>query len=323
MSGPSPERRRERRGFIIIAGLIAVVVLIVNASAVVDLFRDRYDLVVLLPEAGGVRTGTAVRVAGVEAGLVTRVHLLEVRQPLGGADTAGVAVRVRLDGDTRAVIRSDSPVEAGARRFIGEPLIRIHPGTPRGTPIQDGDTLVAVPSSTAGDILADAKTFPATLDSLMTSARELGAMVEARKGRLGVLESRITRALDELGALTADLEGGSLGRLMGDPALSARMASIGTTLEGLSAAVDTAAARYTGEDAELTVALDRLSTRSESLRSEIARLMTRLEEGQGMLGRMAKDSALAVAITGVQAQVDTLRSEAMSILKRMFLPGGD
>lgn len=318
------ETRREWGGYGIIAGLVIAIALIVNFPRVVDRFSDRYDLVVLLPQAGGVRPGTPVEVAGMEAGVVTAVEMLTVRRPLAGGDTAGVALHVRLEESTRAVIRADSPVQAGARRMIGEELIRIEPGSAWAPTVDDGDTLLAVPRSSAREVLSAAESFPATLDSLMLSGREIAALVEARRSDLSRLESRSAAALEEAGALLAGLEGGSIGRLLSDPAVPARIGSLRATVAELSAAIDTALTRYTGDDpgASLAPALERLSRRSERLRTELALLQERIEEGDGMLGRMRRDSALAVALTGVQAQVDTLRAEAMSIVKRMFLPGG-
>lgn len=324
MPKSNSESRREWRGYGIIAGLVIAIALIVNFPRVVDVFSERYDVVVLLPQAGGVRPGTPVEVAGIEAGMVTTVEMLTVRRPLPGGDTAGVAVHVRLEETTRAVIRSDSPVQAGARRVIGEEIIRIDPGSAGGARVSDGDTLLAVPASSARDVMAAAATLPATLDSLMSSGREIAALVESRRSDLTRLELRIAAALDEAGTLSAGLEHGTLGRLLSDPAVPARIDALRATVGGLSAAIDTAVTRYTGDetDASLGPALDRLSRRSEVLRADLALLQQRIDEGEGMLGRMRRDSALAVAITGVRAQVDTLRAEAMSIVKRMFLPGG-
>ncbi len=49
-------------------------------------------------------------------------------------------------------------------------------------------------------------------------------------------------------------------------------------------------------------------------------LEQRLAEGGGMMSRVARDSALAVAVAGVQAQIDSLRAEGMGFALRMLTP---
>lgn len=322
--------RRERRGYLILLGLVLAAAAVFNMDAILGLFERRVELVALVPETSGIRPGSPVLVAGVEAGRVTGVEPLPGGRILPGGDTAGVAVSVWVGGDALALVRTDSDVQSGKARFIGESRIQIFAGTARGRPVEDGDTLVARTALSPGAILAQASTFPATLDSLLTSVRRVGALVEERRPELERLQTRLTTTLGLAGQVSEDLRAGVMGQLTGTAGVAARLARFQTTLRELAAEVDRAAARYgaagAGTDgagtgaAPLAAELERLSRRAGALSEEIAALQASLADGSGALFRMQQDSALAVAVGRVRAEIDSLRAEGLSLALRMFVP---
>jgi hypothetical protein len=303
---------RERRGFIILAALFLSALLVFNLDLVVDWTRDYVDVVALVERTNGIRRGSAVVVEGVDAGRVTDIGFV------GHGDSAVVAVDLRLEARARSLVRAGSDVYTAKRRFIGEPVVRIAAGDPRAPAIEDGDTLRGASRPTLEALIDRGSTFPAALDSLTRTLAGLQDLVADRRPELATLTERLGEVTASAGELTRRLEGGSVGRMMDDPELASRVAALQDRLAALGAAVDTARSRY-GE-AGLGEPLGSLARRSQRLGDRLAALHERLEHGDGVLGRLQRDSALAVAVGGVQAQIDTLMTDALSLAARMLLP---
>lgn len=317
MPSNSDPDQRTRGGFAILGGILVVAVLILNLQAVTDLTRDRLDLIIILPEAAAVTTGTPVWVEGVESGRVRTVEFV----PTG--DSVVVAVAVRLEGRTRAVLRRDSDAHALRDRFIGQPLVSLTAGTAAARPVAAGDTLRARPFVDPMDLLDRARGLPAQLTAVLEGARRVGALAEARQPELEVLARRVDAAMEAAAILSADMENGSLGPLLAEDGLAMQISALQARMAEVSGAVGTAMERYGGAgdaETELGVALESLSTRAAGLAADLDELGARMEAGGGVLSRMEQDSALAVAIRGVQAQMDSVRSEATSIMLRMLVP---
>lgn len=307
---------RARRGYLIIIGLLIAAVLIFNIDAVQDLTSDRADLVALLPDASGVRVGTPVWVAGVESGTITGIDFL------ASGGNAQIALTLRIASEALAVIRRDSDVRAIRLRLIGQPVVQVEAGTAAAPAARSGDTLLAHPRVDTDLLLAEGTRLPAQLDSLLTSARQVAGMARSRSHDLERLQVRIDAVTSAAGVLSTELEGGSLGRFM-EPGGLDPVARLGARLDSLGAELGAAIERYSGaegEEASLPRSLQSLRARVAALRADLAVFNARFRAGGGTLDRLARDSALQVAVRRVQAQVDTLRQEAASIALRMVHP---
>ena len=306
----------------ILVGIGLAAALIFNIDAVADLTRGRMDIVALLPDASGVRIGTPVRVAGRDAGRVLGIRFL------GTADTAMVALDIRLDGHAAAVLRKDSDVRALRLRVIGQPIVLLEAGSALAPPVRDGDTIRGRPRASPDLLLAQARALPAALDSLLGSARQVRAMAASRADDLARLQDRIDAVTAAGAALTDGMQGGTLGRMMAPGGMDAVL-RLEARLTDLAATLDQARGRYAafgtnGEagdtDTALPAAMDRLTLRVAALKRDIADLRARVAAGRGIVNRLPADSAITVALRSLQAQIDTVRQEAASIALRMILP---
>lgn len=321
---------RTRGGYLILIGIFLAAIVIFNLNALSDLTREEIDIVALLPDASGVRVGTPVRVAGVEAGRVLAIAFLPI------ADSAEVALTLRIEGDARTVLRADSDVRAIRIRVIGQPVVQLEPGSPSAPPVGPGDTLRATPRPDPLHLLERSRSLPGALDSLHDATVRLRAMAGGRAPDLERLGTGLAAVVDAAGALSRDLEQGSLGRMLGPGGAMDRLAQLRARLDEVAAVLGPALARYgagaggdgaeageTGEadgSGELGAALRAVAGRVATLRTELDAMGARMAEGGGILDRMGRDSALQVAVRGVQAQIDSLRAEAASIALRMILP---
>ena len=305
------DERRERRGYAILAGLLLAGLLIFNLDVIVDWTRGYIDVVALVSRTNGVRSGSPVWIEGIEAGRVTGIAFA------GHGDSALIALDLRMEARVRPLIRRGSGATTAKRRVIGQPYVRIDAGPGDAAPLEEGDTIRPADPIDLDDLIARGKHYPASLDSLTTAVREVQRLAERRQPRVALLASRVDETLESAAELGETLSGGSLGQLLADPALPARVQRLQERLDQLAAAADSLG-RWS--EPELTAGIPPLMERADRLGEDLARLQHHLEQDRGTLARLQRDSALAVAVRGVQAQIDSLRAEGLSIGLRMLLP---
>jgi ABC-type transporter Mla subunit MlaD len=119
------------------AGLIAIVLILVGAylGFTKDIpFTRPFELKAVFQNAPPIGSNTAVRIAGVDVGKVSKV------EPLGG-DSPGVRVTMKFE-DEGLPIHKDAQVELRERIFLeGNLFLNVKPGTPDAPELEDGDTI--------------------------------------------------------------------------------------------------------------------------------------------------------------------------------------
>src|SRR5581483_8066411 len=111
-------------------GIMAVVAIFIAASLILTLsgeggfFWQRYYIKARFPNAGGVNTGSIVRVAGVKVGSVTDIAFVG----------AQVEMTMQLGKSNQERVRSTSVATIGSMSLLGEGAVDITAST-TGTPI--------------------------------------------------------------------------------------------------------------------------------------------------------------------------------------------
>jgi phospholipid/cholesterol/gamma-HCH transport system substrate-binding protein len=140
------------------------------------------------PDIGGVEVGTRVRVQGIDAG--------EVEAIVPPATAGGnVALRLRLAGRFRPLVRADSRVQIVREGMLAGKVVRILPGSPGAEPVADDAVLAAQPAADLNDGLAQAT---AKLQDVLGQVD--GTLREFRdgKGPAGQMTAEITQATAKL-----------------------------------------------------------------------------------------------------------------------------
>jgi hypothetical protein len=311
-SGVNPARW----GAIILVALTAGALLLFNVRALQEMVRPRVDVVALVREAPDVRVGSDVWLAGVTVGRVKGVEVTKVR------DTTFVALSLRLERRATTLANTGSDVRAVRHRFIGEPLVRLGAGRPGHPPLRDGDTLRGQPGPLPEELLEQAGALPRRLDLLLAEARSIQDRFDQRQPQVQRLQHQIEELTAAGAALRAQVETGALVRLL-DPeeGLPARVPALHLLLDELGMAVAALVGRYgPGEESELGSRIHALQLRVQDIDGALTSLQARAAEAQGFAWRIQADTALQVALRGVQAQIDSVMDEALSIALKMFLP---
>lgn len=301
-------------------------------------FWQRYSLKAHFPNIATVKSGTPVRVSGIEVGVVTATEFAG-----DGVDTV-----FEVSNDVRPLITSRSVAVIGAISMLGEGAIDITAG-PGGTSIPEwgyvpsglDPTSLAALSAVAGQgldettkLLADLRAGKGTLgrlftddaayrdlDALMVSATRVTEAVERGRGSLGRLVND-PRVYNELVASTAALNAitakvargeGSLGALLNDPALARSATQAAANLETLTGQLT----RGEGTVGKLLTD-DELYTRLGSTATRLDEISARLAAGQGTAGMLLQDRQLyenmSAAVTELRGLVSDIRKDPKKYL---------
>ncbi len=226
------------------AFLAAVLIFAVGGGG---FFWQQYPLKTTFPNVAGIKSGSPVRIAGIEKGTVSKV------------DFAGTGVEVWLDveNEVRPLVTTASLATIGSISLLGEGAVDITPA-PEGTPLPNwgyvksgtaaGSIAELTESATGGldeakRLLQDLRAGKGTVGKLFTDDtvyREVESFVRAAervtsavaegKGTLGRLTrdpklyDELERSIANLNAITLKLRNGegTLGQLMNDPALASQ-----------------------------------------------------------------------------------------------------
>jgi phospholipid/cholesterol/gamma-HCH transport system substrate-binding protein len=142
------------------------------------LWSDTLHVTVGFAQIRGVEAGTRVRVQGIEAGEVEAV--IPPTSP-GGE----VALRLRLDGRMRSLIREDATVQIVNEGMIGGKALEIQPGTASARPVQENAALSSKPTAELADVLRQVNT---ALTGIQTGQGTVGKLVTDKEAYGKLLE---------------------------------------------------------------------------------------------------------------------------------------
>ena len=298
-------------------GIIAVVAIFLTGALIFAVggggfFWQRYPLKTTFPNVSGIKSGSPVRIAGIEKGSVARVDF---------AGT-GVEVWLNVEKDVRPLITTESFASIGSISLLGEGAIDIT-AAPSGTPLPDwgyvrsrpatGSISELTQSATNGldeakRLIQEIRAGRGTVGKLFTDDavyREIERFVNAAErvtnaiangeGTLGRLtrDPRLYQELEQsvgnLNTLTTRLRAGegTLGQLLNDPALARNLTSTTANLDSISGRLN----KGEGTLGKL-ISDDALYARLDELTGRLDALVTRLNSGQGTAGQLLQDKQL-------------------------------
>ncbi len=284
-----PPRRGGRQvivGAFVLVGIISILIALFTLTDPA-LFRGRYIITTVVPDAGGIRRGDPVEMRGVNIGRVSKFTMVP----------NGVRVRLELEGEYSVPV--DSRVNLESSGLLGGMVAQIVPGH-SSQMIGGGGTLPGV--SATGGGLGDVGALTGKADVLLGRAQEL--LSPSNVSNLGATTAELragTTQLRQLLATTRDLvvqERASLSATltnMRDVSAGLARAQPGEQVTRLTARMDTLTAA-------LGTSADRLSAASASLQS----VLGRMERGEGTLGKLSKDEALYDNMTAAAANLNLL-----------------
>lgn len=292
-------------------GLFASLAIVVVAAAILKFMRvgalhgDTFRLYALVGEARGVMKGSEVWLSGQKVGRITDIRFL----PAATADTSRrllIEMEV-LDAD-RGALRSDAVAQIRpGGGIVGPPVVYLSPGTPRGAPIEPGDTVRTLTQSDIEDATARLSEASRDFPVIMANVKVLRAQLQTSDGTMGALMNGPGMGeLDRARVNTTRF----VNRLSGEGGTAAAIAR-----RGLSGRAGRVMARVDSVRALLasprgSVGRFRrdstLAGEVDDIRNELTLVRAMLDQPAGTLGRARSDSALARSLDGARREMTLL-----------------
>lgn len=306
--------------FLMVAlALLALGVFLVGETG--HVFGDRYRIVTLMHSSAGLVRGAPVQVAGQSAGQVDRIEFIEPeRRPESGE---AVAVWLAVDREVQRLVRSDSRARLRTQGLLGDRLIDIEPGSAAARVLEPGDTLPSLEALDYQEALDQASEAVTTLTVLVRNLTEVTRGVLEGEGTLGrlvtddVLYARLTSlsgTLDRfLGRATSGE--GFLGRMLEDEALYDRLASAVASLDSVTGAVATGEGtlgRLVRSDSLYRVLTD-VTVRSDSI-------LRAVQEGRGAFGRLVSEDAAYEELLKTLVELNAILEDVRQDPRRYIPP---
>ena len=191
-------------------------------------FSEGFEFSVEFENAGGLKPGADVAIAGLNIGNVSSLDFIENKDATGGGMNAvAVSATLTIEEEYATAVREDSEFFISTRGVLGEPYIEIVTASYEGAAIQRGERLRGVdpprmdmlvsramrllsaltdlledPEVTTRDLIANASILMRTLQEILSGNR---ATIDSLFGKA---DSAIGRADALLGSLNVALEDG-------------------------------------------------------------------------------------------------------------------
>jgi phospholipid/cholesterol/gamma-HCH transport system substrate-binding protein len=312
-----------RVGLTVLFASVTLAVLIFVMSGTGGWFTSKVTLHSYFDNAQGLREGAPVRLAGVDIGNVTSVHIVK--------DKPMTPVEVTMKVNTKYLfnLRKDSVTLMSTAGILGETFVDVDSATAKGPVVSDGDTLAAHDAPQIQDVVRASQGTLQNMDSLLKRVDRIVAFIESGQGTIGkVIYSqamydqlnatiaefkgllddiqsgkgsigplltndaaykKVMAAIDKIDAMVDDLQQGkgTAGKLLKDPALfdnaNKTMANVRQLTDDINA----------GKGAIGKMAHDEeFATHLQTLMTNLSELSSRLEKGEGTAGMLFKDPAL-------------------------------
>lgn len=314
-----------RVGITVIIASVTLAVLLLLMSGTTGLFTRKITLRSYFDNAGGLRVGAPVRLAGVDIGNVSRIRIVPDK------DKRLTPVEVTMKVSTRYAfdLRRDSVTALDTAGVLGETFIDIDSSQAIGPPVRDGDTLAPRFHPDFQEVVRSSQSTLQNMDALLKRLDRIVAFVESGKGSIGKLiydpslydrfsetvndfkgivdqiakgqgslgalvssneaYNKFTAVLDRMNAVVDDLQAGkgTAGKFLKDPELYNNANDTITNLKKISEDINAGKGTLgkLSKDEELAKKVDNTI-------SKLSDLTTRLEAGQGTAGRLFKDDSL-------------------------------
>ncbi len=255
-------------------------------------------LMLVAQEAGDLRPGADVWLAGVQAGVVTEIRFLEDAPH----ESPHLAIRAVLSREAARALRRDAGATIQPSGLLAPFVVDLTAGRGGQPPYDFADTLRAEISVTTRAIVALGDSLRRVLKELQPIVDRLKRDVRAGGGTLAELATRpapffaLREDLARLRSLTS--HPGSLERLARDTALVAALRRSSDRLEMV------AERSVSGRDSR-----ERVRRSLRSLSENVDALGRRLAAARGTAGRAAHDTELDLQARLLRARLDTVKSE--------------
>jgi phospholipid/cholesterol/gamma-HCH transport system substrate-binding protein len=291
-------------GLVVLAGLTLLAITVFLITGQTGFFTETVTLYTYSSDAGGLKTGAVVRLAGVDVGNVSRVRL-------SGRPGPNEAVEIVMEVSERFVgdIRADSEILLGTEGLLGERYINMTKGSPESPAISEGGTVPFRQTAEFSELVGGSRDLLDNLNVLTSRLNSIIGTIESGQGTVGrfIKDDSLYRRLDETvrGAetLVSDLNAGkgSLGQLLKNEEFYTRVNSTVSRLESTLNKIES------GDGTIARLINDpTLYRNAEQLTARGSAMLDNINQGRGTLGKLATDEEFYRRLNNVVTNLDAV-----------------
>jgi phospholipid/cholesterol/gamma-HCH transport system substrate-binding protein len=300
-------------GIFVMAGLGFLILLLYMIGKNQNLFGKTFELKARFSNARGLMWGNNVRFAGIDAGTVTDIEII---------NDSTIEITMRLENEIRKHIRKNATASIGTDGLMGNKLVNIEPAEIPAEPVQSGDILSGIASTDTDEMLRILNKTNSDLYAIASSLKTTVGRINESKAVWAILEdsslpmnvkntfSEFNQASKSLHDLMGNLElivgdirsgKGSLGRIISDTGIA----------DGIEKMIEQ---------------MSLVGTEAESLAKDIHEIVNNIEkdinQGEGSVNLLLKDKSsaekLSMAIENIEKGTKAFE-EDMKALRNNFL----
>jgi phospholipid/cholesterol/gamma-HCH transport system substrate-binding protein len=256
-------------GIFVLAGFIAGIVLLFTMTSPA-MFRGRRIVTTIVPDAGGIRKGDPVLMRGVVIGRTLKFRIDRQKNE--------VAVQLEIEGEYKEVPK-DSRVEIKSAGFMGQMVAEVIPGN-SPEPVETGDLLPGTLRG-GGDVMENA-------NKAVSKANDVAAQLKTMIS--DEMVKNVQGSAQEMNALLKQLSATTAEQRTELLALTKSLRKSATGLEAAATRPEIQSAIKKADEA-----MGNMNEASASFKRSSVSLETftqRLNNGEGTLGKLAKDESL-------------------------------
>ena len=292
-------------GLTVLVASITLAVLIFLMSGTGGLLTRKITIKSYFDNAGGLREGAPVRLAGVDIGNVTRIRV--VSEP--DKKLTPVEVTMKVNTQYRENLRADSVTSLSTAGVLGETYIDIDSSQARGPEARSGAVLPTREHPDFNDVVRASQSTLQNLDALLKRVDRIIAFVESGQGSVGkliydpTLYDRLASTVNEFQNVVNQVsEGnGTIGKLISNDELyqkaNATVDKLNAIIDDLNAGKGTAG-KFLKDPTLYNNANDTVAN--------VKKLTEDVNAGKGALGKLAKDQEFADKLQNTMNKLSAL-----------------
>jgi phospholipid/cholesterol/gamma-HCH transport system substrate-binding protein len=292
-------------GLTVLVASITLAVLIFLMSGTGGLLTRKIAIKSYFDNAGGLREGAPVRLAGVDIGNVTRIRVVSAPDK----KLTPVEVTMKVNTQYRENLRADSVASLSTAGVLGETYIDIDSSLAKGPEAQSGAVLPTREHPDFNDVVRASQSTLQNLDALLKRVDRIIAFVESGQGSVGkliydpTLYDRLASTVNEFQNLVNQVsEGnGTIGKLISNDELyqkaNATVDKLNAIIDDLNAGKGTAG-KFLKDPTLYNNANDTVAN--------VKKFTEDVNAGKGALGKLAKDQEFADKLQNTMNKLSAL-----------------
>jgi len=188
-------------GWFIVVSIAVVIAVLVGLSIRSKIFEKEYHLVSVIKEGYGLRSGTLVKLAGIDVGEVVDISFNEENK---------IKILMKINRKFQQRIRGDSKSIISSSGLVGDKFVNITVGSMAAPPLADGDSIQMIEPVEIGDLGARLNTIIKQIEDILSET--YGIVHKVNSSSIVELDA----ALKNVRKISADIKDSKMITLLSD-----------------------------------------------------------------------------------------------------------